>query len=328
VRRGAPPAIVLGLALAVGVLTPAFGAAAPARAAVSTEAADAAGDPVLRIVDACRAKLDARSDLGVERVQRRCPELLGALDRAPWRALLPKTLRQEDISADSLGALSQLIRQSQVTSTPAVKLDDGQLARSLAALGEQGQEGATRWERLKRWIKARFDTRKRDDEPGWIDKLASRIRTSEGIIEAVTYLGYAAVALLVVYVIAAELRAAGMLGGLRRSTARRNPAAEWRRRLMLADVAAAPLAERPGMLLRLLGEALTRANRLPAADGLTANAIVRRARIEDEERADLARVARIADAARFAPARPDETALEETVGVAKSLLVRFAGRKR
>jgi hypothetical protein len=288
----------------------------------------AADDPALRVVDACRAKLDARSDLGVERVQRRCPELLPALERASWRELLPKTLRQEDISADSLRALSDLVRQSQTKASAAVTLDDGQLARALAALGQQGQEGATRWERLKRWIRARFETRKSDEEPGWLSKLTNRIRTSEGVIEAVTYLGYAAVAALVFYVIYAELRAAGIFGGLRRSAARRNPAAEWRRRLMLADVGAAPLAERPGMLLRLLGEALTRAHRLPAADGLTANAIVHRAQIEDDERAELARVARVADAVRYAPARPDEAALEGTVGVAKSLLARFAGGKR
>jgi hypothetical protein len=134
--------------------------------------------------------------------------------------------------------------------------------------------------------------------------------------------------LLVIYVIFAELRAAGVLGGFRGSAARGRPAAEWRRRLMLADVGAAPLAERPGMLLRLLGEALTRAHRLPAADGLTANAIVQRAQIDAGERADLARVARIADAARYAPARPDESTLEETVGLAKSLLSRFAGGRR
>ena len=286
--------------------------------------ASAADDPALRIVDACRAKLDARSDLGLERVQRRCPELLPAIDRAPWRGLLPKSLKQEDISADSLRALAELVRQSQTRLPAAVTLDDGELARSLAALGEQGQAGATRWERLKRWIKARFETRKTDDKSGWIEKLAKRIRTSEGLVDVITYLGYAAVALLVFYVIFAELRAAGLFGGWRRAAARRSPAAEWRRRLMLADVGAAPLAERPGMLLRLLGEALTRAHRLPAADGLTANAIVRRAEILDEERAELARVARVAEAARYAPSRPDDASLEESIGVAKSLLTRFA----
>jgi hypothetical protein len=290
--------------------------------------AAAADDPALRVIETCRAKLDARSDLGLERVQRRCPELLPALDRAPWRGLLPKTLRQEDISADSLRAMSELIRQAQVTTAEPVELDDVHLARSLAALGEEGQEGATRWERLKRWIREKFETRKSDDAPGWLAKFTNRIRTSEGWIDAITYLGYAAVALLVFYVIFAELRAAGMLGGLRRSAARRNPAAEWRRRLMMADVSAAPLVERPGMLLRLLGEALTRAHRLPAADGLTANAIVQRAEIVDEERAELARVAKIADAARYGAARPDDAALEETVGVAKALLARLVGGRR
>jgi hypothetical protein len=54
--------------------------------------------------------------------------------------------------------------------------------------------------------------------------------------------------------------AAGFFGG----------AAEWRRRLLLADVAQAPLADRQGMLLRLK---LTRAQRLPAAEGLAASAI-------------------------------------------------------
>ena len=36
---------------------------------------------------------------------------------------------------------------------------------------------------------------------------------------------------------------------MRRAAGAKNPAAEWRRRLMLADVFAAPLSERPGMLL-------------------------------------------------------------------------------
>ncbi|MBC8027676.1 MAG: hypothetical protein H7Y89_16905 [Steroidobacteraceae bacterium] len=51
---------------------------------------------------------------------------------------------------------------------------------------------------------------------------------------------------------------------------------------------------------------------------------MRRAEIVDEERAELARVARVADAARYSPLRPDDAALEETVGVAKALLSRFA----
>ena len=120
-------------------------------------------------------------------------------------------------------------------------------------------------------------------------------RTSEGVARAITYIGYAWCA-LVLFVIWQELRAAGLWAACGARPRRKDPAAEWRRRLMLADVLAAPLAERPGMLLRLLGEALTRAQRLPAADGLTAGAIVRRANLDaDADRAALARVAATAE---------------------------------
>jgi hypothetical protein len=111
------------------------------------------------------------------------------------------------------------------------------------------------------------------------------------------------VGVLVAFVIWSELRAAGLFGGVRRES-RGSPAAEWRRRILLADVAKAPLAEQPGMLLRLLGEALTRTQRLPAADGLTATAIARRARLEsDDEREELRRVGETADAVRYASGR-------------------------
>jgi hypothetical protein len=94
---------------------------------------------------------------------------------------------------------------------------------------------------------------------------------------------------------------------------------------MLADVAAAPLAERPGMLLRLLGEALTRADRLPAPEGLTAGAIVRRASLDSEaERAGLAQVATIADTVRYGDSMPPEDKLEGSVAAAKALLEKFA----
>jgi hypothetical protein len=94
---------------------------------------------------------------------------------------------------------------------------------------------------------------------------------------------------------------------------------------MLADVAAAPLAERPGMLLRLLGEALTRAHRLPAAEGLTAGAIARRAQLETEaDRAGLAHVARMSDDIRYADRVPPAADLEATVEQAKALLAKFA----
>jgi hypothetical protein len=149
------------------------------------------------------------------------------------------------------------------------------------------------------------------------------------VARAITYVGYALVILLVLFVIWQELRAAGAWRGMQRAARRRDPAAEWRRRLALEDVLAAPLAERPGMLLKLLGEALARDQRLPAADGLTAAAIVRRARLDDDaERAALAQVARAAEQVRYAPQAPGDAALEGAVAEARGLLGKLVHRAR
>jgi hypothetical protein len=292
-------------------------------------AASAADDAALRVVEACRARLDAQADVGIERIQKRCPELLPALANAPWRNLLPTTLRErrEEITAESLRALADLVRQSTAGAAPRPALSRERLEPVLAELGEKGQQGATRWERFKRWLKDRLENRKEDDESNWVERLARQFKTSEGVAQFITYAGYFMVGVLVLFVIVSELRAAGLLGGTRRASRRANPAAEWRRRLMLADVAKAPLAERPGMLLRLLGEALTRAHRLPAADGLTATAIAQRARLDSaDDRDELRLVAATAELVRYGETPPADDAIEGTVAAARTLLEKFAGQ--
>jgi hypothetical protein len=286
----------------------------------------AADDAALRAVESCRTRLDPSTDVGIERIQKRCPDLLPALANAPWRGLLPQSLRErrDEISAESLRALVELVRESGGDARLRDAPSREKLEPVLAELGTLGQQGATRWERLKQWLKEKLEKRK-DDGSGALEKWSRQFRTSEGIAQAITYLGYAMVGALVSLVLWSELRAAGLLGGTPRARARTAAAAQWRRRLLLADVAAAPLAERPGMLLRLLGEALTRADRLPAAEGLTAGTIVRRASLDSEvERADLAQVATIADTVRYGDSMPPEDKLEGSVAAAKALLEKFA----
>jgi hypothetical protein len=285
----------------------------------------AADDAALRVVDACRARLDPRTDVGIERIQKRCPDLLPAIATAPWHALVPSTLRErrEELSAESLRALADLVRGAHAGVAGAAP-DVAQLAPVLAELGAHGQEGATRWERFKRWLKQLRSGRKDDDE-GVLARWSRELTTSEGVARLISYVGYALLAVLTLLVIVGELRAAGLFAARRRAAARASSAAQWRSRLMLADVAAAPLAERPGMLLRLLGEALTRAHRLPAADGLTARAIARRAVLDAEaDRARLEQVARTSDEIRYAGRVPPDADLEVTVEQARLLLAQLA----
>ncbi len=286
----------------------------------------AADDAALRAVATCRARLDP-ADIGMERIQKRCPELLPALATAPWRELLPRTLRErrDDITAGSLRALEELVRQSGGGTALREAPSREKLAPVLAELGEKGQQGTTRWERFKRWLKEKLERRSDDDEASALERWSRQFQTSEGIAQAITYAGYVMVGVLVLFVIGSELRAAGLIGGTRRSQSQGRAAAQWRRRLMLADVAAAPLADRPGMLLRLLGEALTRAERLPAAEGLTAATIVRRASLDSpDDREALAQVAVTADTVRYSDGKPSDEKLEGAVAAAKTLLEKFA----
>ncbi|HYJ40752.1 MAG TPA: hypothetical protein VEW08_08180 [Steroidobacteraceae bacterium] len=289
--------------------------------------AQPADDAALRAVESCRARLDARVDIGIERIQKRCPDLMPALAGAPWRNLLPSSMRErrEEITAESLRALAELVRQSRDGASSRDAPTRDRLEPVLANLDDQGEQAVTRWERFKRWLKDKLENREDEDDAGWLDKFARQFKTSEGVAQFITYTGYALVGVLVALVIWSEVRAAGFFGGVRRISARQNPAAEWRRRLLLADVANAPLAERPGMLLRLLGEALTRAQRLPAAEGLTASAIARRARLDSpDEREALRAVGATAEAVRFAAASPPDADIEGTVVTAKALLENFA----
>lgn len=291
----------------------------------------AADDPALAILEACRARLDARNDVGLARIEKRCPELMPALQGAPWSKLLPVDMRdrRDDVSAASLRELAALVRDSNQQAAARRTPDLDKLAPVLAGLGAKGQEGATRWERFKRWLQAKIERRDKDaqDEDSWLDEFGREFETSEGVARVITYTGYGFMGLLVLFVIWSELRAAGLLGGTARNAARAQ-AGEWRRRLQLADVMNAPLAERPGLLLKLLGEALTRAQRLPAADGLTASALVRRAQLDsDEQRAELERVASAAEAVRYAPRPPETERLEGAVSAARALLERIARAK-
>jgi hypothetical protein len=292
-----------------------------------TGTALAADDPALVALDTCRARLDARTDIGLERISKRCPELLRTLASAPWNDLLPQDLleRRDEISAESLRELGQLIRSSERGVTARELPDIAKLAPVLAGLGEKGQQGATRWERFKQWLKDKFDRREEDkDEDSWLEKFGRQFETSEGVAKAITYIGYALMGLLVLYVIWSELRAAGLLGG-QKDSRRAQEAAQWRRRLQLTDVMQAPLADRPGLMLKLLGEALTRAHRLPAADGLTAATLVRQAKLDtDDDRRALDSLARTADAVRYGPQQPEEEKLQGAVSTARSLLDKFA----
>ena len=152
----------------------------------------AADDAALRTVEACRARLDARVDVGIERIQKRCPELLPALASAPWRDLLPQPCASgARKSPPKACGRSRSSCGNRATVPRSRSAHPRRLEPVLADLGDKGEQGATRWERFKRWLKDKLENRKEDDESSWIEKLARQFKTSEGVAQFITYIGYA-----------------------------------------------------------------------------------------------------------------------------------------
>ena len=282
----------------------------------------AADDAALRAVETCRARLDPRADVGIERIQKRCPDLLPALASAPWRDLLPQ--RHARAARGNLGRKPARARRAGTCSRGGeARRVTRRAARTSSRCSPSSVRRASRARRagndFKRWLKEKLENRKDDDdrmarEDGAGSSRPARESRRPSPTWAMRWLAY-----WCCFVIWSELARgwAARRHGSRRGR-RSAAAAQWRRRLMLADVAAAPLAERPGMLLRLLGEALTRAQRLPAAEGLTAATIVRRAGLDSEQdRADLAHVATTAEQCATRDSKPPDDRLERSVAAAQ-----------
>jgi hypothetical protein len=127
-------------------------------------------------------------DIGIERIQKRCPDLLPALASAPWRDLLPLSMRErrEEITAESLEALAVLVRQSGGGTSRREAPTRDRLEPVLANLDDKGEQAVTRWERFKRWLKDKLENRKDDDDAGWLDKFARQFKI-QGRRRAITY---------------------------------------------------------------------------------------------------------------------------------------------
>jgi len=283
-------------ALLALLLLPPSAPCAPARDALSA-------------VDACSAALDAKLDVGYEKVAARCPELAPSLLQSPWAAWLPRDWDKpgNNLSAAGLRELHSLIeaesRRAAATSEPQA----AHVAAVLAALAPA--EGAERswWERLKDWVRDMLTLRPQPAaNSGWVALLSGALRASW-----VRFLALGTLALVAVIagaMVVTELRAAGLLRVRARPGARGAGAAAvaaigWR------QVETAAPAERPRLLLELIAARLAELGRAPPARALTVHELLRAARVADAaDRARLAELALACERLRFSGEQlPPET---------------------
>ncbi len=279
-----------------------------------------APQPIPALLEACAARLEVERDIGVERVFAACPQVEGAFGADGVRPWLPIDWRThgEELSADSLRALASLLRE--LGATPARDRPDPRLlAQVLAESVVESGAGDGFWRRLLRWLRTVATASAADAQSRpFTDWLRAGNRAE--IFWTVT--GY--VALLLALVFAAWI-VRGELRMLR--FGRRAPAAAAAAPLLAAlpadaefDLAGAPLAERPALLLRRLTATLAVQPGLLRTDAWTVDELLASRPFADRERsAQLELLARVAEAVRYAPRVPDEATLRAATLAGESL---------
>jgi hypothetical protein len=242
---------------------------------------------VVESLDACAAALDREVDVGFERIAARCPGLPGVLARSGVDRWLPGGWREggNDLSAGSLEELRTLL-QRELPPRPAERTPDVRRLRQV--LTEIGPAGAARGgllARVRDWLRRIGTQNAEPGGPGWLTRTVSRIGLPQTLLRLVTYASLAALVVLALLILANEVRAAGVLR--RRIRAALGAAAiehNAERPLSWQDVDRAAPAARPGLLLELILERLSRWQGLRSARSRTVGelkALVSTSRPED-----------------------------------------------
>jgi hypothetical protein len=278
----------------------------------------------LEAIDACAQRLNPDSDTGYDRIVARCPNLARRLNESGLSVWLPPEWQRSrnDLSAGGLRELSKLLEREltsnqQHMSVPAVE----RVPAVLASLGRTDPERSGWWPRTRAWLRHLFETPATDSEEGWLNRMIGQSGLSQTVIELVSYVALLFVVLLAIAIVANELHASRVWGGLRRRLAILSdaPADPQRRMLSWEDVQRAARPQQPALLLELLATHLVKAPR-----GLTARELARTAQLaQEEDRSRLTMLAETAERVRFSDTGVSDEALGRALEGGRMLLERI-----
>ncbi|HZF16751.1 MAG TPA: hypothetical protein VE046_12490 [Steroidobacteraceae bacterium] len=255
-----------------------------------------------------------------------CPELVSAVARSDFGSLVPADW-DDVISARRVRELRTALgasRESPATRSPTLETLRPVLGRIES---RQKTTPPTPWEQFKSWLKSIFERRdKLDQGDGWFSRLLRNLHVSPIASKIINYSLLALLLAGAVAVVVIELRAAGVL-------ARTKPGVAARRRAVggglasfvtLGDVAAAPLAERPALMLQLLIGRFVSTGRLQERRSFTHRELDRATRLDEaSDREAFREVLIAAEAVRYADQAPEAERLDRVVRDGEALLLRI-----
>ena len=270
---------------------------------LAAAAPDALAREAVAAIDSCISRLDPGLDVGYARIAERCPDLTPSLAATPQAALLPRDWNKPDneLSAGGLAELRTLLtRKPPVPSVRAPRV--GRVAALLAALSLKDHARESWWARFKGWLRRIFTPQPAEPDDSWLRRWFRNLAPSQPLLDAIAWIGLAAVIALAGAILVNELRVAGWLGGRQRRAAPRwgdNTAA--RAPLTLQQLQQASSAEQPHLLLQLIVQRLHEQERLPPSRALTVHELERAARLAGEaDRERLAVLTATCEQVRFA----------------------------
>ncbi len=289
-------------------------------------------DLALEAIDSCLKRLHPDIDIGYERVASRCPQLTRRLEESGWSQWLPRDWKRpgNDLSAGGLRQLRELLSiRSDAPRGGTRRPDVAGLPAALAGLTRANSIHRGWWPRAKEWLREVFERRALESDDDWLSRSISRDGLSQSIIELASYAALMLVVLLAGIIVLNEVRISGIPGRLRTNSrgtrVAGSPAAAEGDALSWDAVQAAPLTQRPGLLLEIIVAKLIRESRLPHLRALTVRELTSAARVTNEEdREGLIELARISERVRFSGGAVPNEALAAALDRGRMLLERVS----
>ncbi len=275
-------------------------------------------------IDNCLKRLDPQTDLGYERIAARCPDLPRQLDASSWSAWLPKEWKtpHNDLSAESLKDLRQLVERELATRAPSRAPSLGSLHPILVELGPMEPRSTGLWARFTGWFRDALERRGPEDGNDWWDRTVGRVSVSQALVDVIGYGCLVAVVAIALGLVVNELRVAGVFSARRsRTVGKAGAGATTQATSDWTAIQGAFAGERPRLLLELIAARLVELNRLPPAGGFTVRELLQHAHLtRGEDRSLLADVALTAEQVRFSGDEIPAARLEAVVQRGRQLL--------
>jgi hypothetical protein len=286
----------------------------------------------LDAIDSCVLRLNSDIDIGYDRIVARCPTLARRLDESGLSVWLPRDWRRpgNDLSTGGLRELREVVSRELTVGATARGRERPPGVESvpdiLASLARSEDEHGGWWARTKVWLRNLFEEPEPAADEGWLARIIGQSGLSQALVELISYVALAIVAVLAVVIVVNELRVGGVFGGWRQLAVLADSPVGVRHDggLVWGDVLSVPLRRRPGVLLELVVGRLVEGGRLRAARGLTVGELTRMARLPGEEdRGRLAELARTAERVRFSNVAVSDVDIAAAVEGGRVLLERI-----